>query len=270
MTTLQGNVHVISAWSDEVRMQLDNMFRGVKMIAFDSEGVDLSRMGTISIVQLGIPTGECFIVDVLGKGTDDQLIQWLRIILQDSDVKKVVHDCRMDSDALFHHLKIELTNVHDTSAWHEKIVGVENKSLNTVLEHNGLPPNCIRDKSIYNSNPAFWNTRPMTPMMVDWASGDLADILQLADRQINSANSTMGQDAVQLSINFVQWARTAQCQVITVRNVGRFIGKGGSNVQSLQRNTGTLIYGCRSMGSDKFMVYHDDQNALKQVLARAR
>lgn len=265
----EHGVHVISAWSNEVQKQLDNVFYGAKIIAFDSEGVDLGRMGTISIVQLGTPASECFIVDVLGKGIDDALIRWLRTILQDPEVKKVVHDCRMDSDALLHHLKIQLTNVHDTSAWHEKVAGLENKPLNTVLAHNGLAQNATRDKSVYKSNRAFWATRPITPQMVNWASGDLADILQLADRQINSANSKMAQDAVELSINFVQWARTAQVQVISVQNVGRFIGKGGSNIHSLQRKTGTLVYGYHSGRANTFLVYYDDQKALNQVLARA-
>ena len=36
----------------------------------------------------------------------------------DETVEKIVHDCRMDSDALFHKLGITLTHVHDTQSWY--------------------------------------------------------------------------------------------------------------------------------------------------------
>ena len=56
---------------------------------------------------------------------NDPLIKWLKIILEDQNILKIIHDCRMDSDALYHHFDIKLANVHDTSAWHEKISGIQ-------------------------------------------------------------------------------------------------------------------------------------------------
>jgi exonuclease 3'-5' domain-containing protein 1 len=59
----------------------------------------------------------CFVFDVLDKTPDHPVINWLRGPLEDGRIKKIIHDCRMDSDALYHRLGITLTNVHDTSCW---------------------------------------------------------------------------------------------------------------------------------------------------------
>ena len=89
--------------------ELEAAFEGVDAIALDVEGVDLSRLGLISLVQLATKNA-CFVLDVLNAKPSDPLIRWLRALLE-SEVVKVVHDCRMDSDALWHKLEIKLKNV---------------------------------------------------------------------------------------------------------------------------------------------------------------
>jgi len=204
----------------------------------DVEGVDLSREGIISIVQ--IATREhCFILDVLGKGVDDPLVVWLREVLEDGSVTKIIHDCRMDSDALHHNLNIRLSKVHDTSCWHFVITGREDQNLNNTLTQNGLQPNMVRQSDVYNTNHAFWATRPLTALMLEWAEGDLRALFQLQDKQLEkvAAMPTSAQAAQELKANMASqdhcdFSRSASVASFHIRsNVGHFIGPGGSSIR---------------------------------------
>ncbi|KAM0798930.1 ribonuclease H-like domain-containing protein, partial [Usnea florida] len=85
----------------------------------DVEGVNLSRHGSISIVQLFVlPKNHVFLIDVFvlgeeafntsnGSGTN------LRSILESALVPKVFFDVRNDSDALFAHFQISLQGIQD-------------------------------------------------------------------------------------------------------------------------------------------------------------
>jgi len=209
----------------------------VYSIVLDVEGVDLSREGSISIVQ--IATREhCFILDVLGKGVDDPLVVWLREVLEDDSVTKIIHDCRMDSDALHHNLNIRHSKVHDTSCWHFVITGLEDQNLNNTLTQNGLQPNMVRKSDDYKTNRAFWATRPLTALMLEWAEGDLRALFQLQDKQLKkvavmpaSAQATQELKANMASQEHCDFARSASVASFYIHsNVGRFIGPGGSSI----------------------------------------
>ena len=132
--------------------ELEEAFSGVELIGLDAEGVDLSRKGRITLLQLSTPT-QCFLVDVLGSERDDPVVTWLRTLLEDDGVLKIIHDCRMDSDALEHLLGISLVNVHDTSCWHAAL-GYADKNLNATLAYHGLPQNDARDGSVHRTRLA--------------------------------------------------------------------------------------------------------------------
>ena len=85
----------------------------------DIEGVNLSRHGSISIIQIFVsPIIHVFLVDVFvlqekafctsnNSGTN------LRSILESAQIPKVFFDVRNDSDALFAHFNISVQGVHD-------------------------------------------------------------------------------------------------------------------------------------------------------------
>lgn len=140
-------------------------------VAFDCEGVDLCRCGSLELVSLcfehsssssfGLPgTGsEVFLID-LGQQCNSVLrrarVEALKKLFESQTVTKIIHDCKMDSDSLFHLFGITLHNVHDTSCFHTIITGIEDSNLNDVLEHNGVPTNMVRDKNVYKNNPPFF------------------------------------------------------------------------------------------------------------------
>lgn len=85
----------------------------------DLEGVNLSRHGTISILQVYVsPHDKTYLVDVhtlrekcfkhkAASGTD------LKTILESPSIPKVIFDVRHDSDALYGHFQIDLAGIHD-------------------------------------------------------------------------------------------------------------------------------------------------------------
>lgn len=88
-------------------------------IYVDLEGEQLSRHGTISIIQIYISTmTHTYLIDVCAlqkqtfttRGSKGQTIQ---NILESSDIPKVIFDVRNDSDALFAHFGVRLAGVQD-------------------------------------------------------------------------------------------------------------------------------------------------------------
>ena len=87
----------------------------------DVEGVNLSRKGTVSIMQVhAAPSGKTYLVDVhllqrrafSPRGTTAGA-RTLRQLLEDADVPKVFFDVRNDSDALYAHFGVRLRGVQD-------------------------------------------------------------------------------------------------------------------------------------------------------------
>jgi DNA polymerase I-like protein with 3'-5' exonuclease and polymerase domains len=171
----QANLNNVANFEAEVSRVILNSSK----VAFDCEGVNLCRAGTLEIVSLcfdngannygyGAPKRDVYLVDLSGKsaGSSDRIVYALRRLFEANNATKVIHDCKMDCDALHHLFGIRLINVHDTSCFHRVIYGQEDKNLNDVLSYNGISTNVVRDKNVYNRDPAFWARRPMTQQMV--------------------------------------------------------------------------------------------------------
>ncbi len=85
----------------------------------DLEGTNLSRHGSISIIELFVlPQNHVYLVDVhvLGEkafSTQSSDGRTLKAILESSDIPKAFFDVRNDSDALYSHFNISLAGVQD-------------------------------------------------------------------------------------------------------------------------------------------------------------
>ncbi|TVY80733.1 hypothetical protein LSUE1_G005971 [Lachnellula suecica] len=122
----------------------------------DLEGIYLSRLGSISILQLFVaPTNETYLLDVhiLGDkvfstpGTNGSTF---KTILESASIPKVFFDVRNDSDALFSHFNIKLAGVVDlqlmelaTRTSRKKFVNglskcIERDLLSTYSEKQGM------------------------------------------------------------------------------------------------------------------------------------
>jgi ribonuclease D len=168
--------------TDEHRSEINNS----DLFALDCEGVDLGRQGKICLVQLST-LSTCFLFDVFGLDRDSDLVAFLKGVLENPHKTKVIHDCKMDADALFHQCGIQLRAVHDTQCWDIMIRGGTGSNLNQTLVAYGCTINSQRDHNLYRENPRFWATRPITEHMIDWASGDVMYLFDLYRAQVSFA-----------------------------------------------------------------------------------
>lgn len=105
----------------------DAVAGSIKRVAFDCEGVNLGRLGTLEVVSLcfekeGYRKYPVFVVDVgankrpgSSSSPRNHRVAALKQLFESEKVEKVIHDCRKDCDALAHLFGIQLNHVHDTS-----------------------------------------------------------------------------------------------------------------------------------------------------------
>lgn len=85
------------------------------MLAVDCEGVQLSRTGALTLVQIATSESPTvFLFDVHSIRERDVLVRTLKVLLEDHTRAKILHDCRRDAEALFYQLGIRINNVIDT------------------------------------------------------------------------------------------------------------------------------------------------------------
>lgn len=241
------------------------------LVAFDCEGVDLSRAGTVEVVALNFgkltETDEVFLVDVSANGISSTLREKLKELLQSKTVVKVIHDVRMDSDALFHLHGITVDNIHDTGCYHGVLTGQEDISLNDMLLYYGISSIASRDKLMYKKYPNFWAVRPLTEDMKARASGDVEKLLAVAEKQMYEIDRR-GTAALERARAMSSGACKSRDMMLTrnvkcLGNIGKFIGKGGDNLRSLQKRTGTLIY--PDTLDKHYKIFHKDTASLTAV-----
>ena len=110
---LDAQVVFIDSHTSEAFKQCVTELKQSKVIAYDCEGVRLSRTGKITLLQIAIPE-KIFLIDVMTAGGKEIFIEGgLKEIIQSEEILKLTYDVRMDSDALFHQHDVLLKNVLD-------------------------------------------------------------------------------------------------------------------------------------------------------------
>lgn len=162
--------------------------------------------------------------------------------------------------------------VHDTQAWHEIIhPGLGKRpNVNDSLATFGCAINTARDSSIYKTNHRFWSSRPLTAEMIEWASGDFTKLFELREKQIDAAggvDSERGRQAHAQSQKRLGSLRDCVTQLVQIHStqIGNFIGKGGSNLQQMERSTGAQFWGRHAIKGG-FDVYAKDGPALRRAV----
>jgi len=269
-TKTTRGIIVKSADTDEGQRfisEVDSMLvqgKSVQRVAFDCEGVCLSRIGSVELVSICFPNLDVYLIDLNGTACP-RVVQAMESLFESEAVLKIIHDCKMDCDALYHHHEIILNNVHDTSCFHDIITNTENTNLNNVLIYNGINVNTERDTSVYKKNPRFWSDRPLTDKMISWATADVDKLFVLADRQLGCISDSSKAKALAKSTKYTATARDMKVvSGLSVRNPGRFIGKGGANLRSLTNRTNTHVY----QHEGEWTIYYNDKSALEAVLWR--
>mmetsp|Transcript_9583 Transcript_9583/g.21367 ORF Transcript_9583/g.21367 Transcript_9583/m.21367 type:complete len:377 (+) Transcript_9583:93-1223(+) len=238
-------VEVIAA--DEDLPRCEAAFNGQGVLALDVEGVDLGREGQTCLVQLATPK-VVFLFDVLHQPPSSAVVLFLKGLLENDDIVKIIHDCKMDSEVLHLHLDIELRNVHDTQAWHHVMEPQKRKksNLNDTLKLYGCGTNLARDSSIYKNNPAFWASRPITEQMIRWASEDVATLFALHEAQLLrcrdlAVDEVACKRASDENLRVLRDATFYERIAIHPSQLRLVVGFQGENVSSLEDVTGAHL-----------------------------
>lgn len=266
-------------------------------IAVDAEGVNLSRVGSLTVLSLAVELPEAttaggaipahvFLFDMMHSNAPllRRQTSLLKDVLEHPAIEIIIHDCRQDSDALKVHFNISLTSVFDTSFVMAFVAGETKRSnLNDALRSHDLPINYLRsaDKTMYDINPSFWATRPMTSKMIDYAAGDVATLFQLRRKILARLEEKRtflqrmhGYDwekklnlEMQQSVDDFRGRSFSKIVTVPKRHFGKIIGKGGSTIRSLETRFDVMI---SSSTSDGFLILAASQANIQRVEAEMR
>lgn len=205
----------------------------------------------------------------------------LKYLLEHPAIEIIIHDCRQDSDALKTHFDISLTAVFDTSFYIAFLTGEKKRlNLNDALQSHSLRVNTLRsaDKTIYDINPSFWATRPMTSKMINYAAGDVASLFQLRhrllkrrDENVHHLQRMYGRDwetklnvDMQRSVDEFRDKPFSKLVKIPKQHFGKIIGKGGSTIRSLETRFDAVM---SSSTNEGFLILASSQANIQRVEA---
>lgn len=260
------------------KAKLDQFFALAKkqdVLAFDSEGVNLSRIGELTLMSFGVQvSGGChvFLLDLLNDELKERTVEAARDLLSNSSIVKIIHDCRQDSDALYHlfHPSIYLTNVFDTQIWDVYVSGSK-RGLNDTLRGYGLPVNSNRvGNSLYVRQPEFWKKRPLTDEMIEYASNDIFHLFNLRQKLMDKKDSIRSvrslTNACENAPDQLRLRRYHREVAVDSSKRGKVIGSGGKSLFKLETDTGCFVYGAKS----GFLVIARNQSDLEKCINRIK
>ncbi|XP_052209552.1 uncharacterized protein LOC127812970 isoform X2 [Diospyros lotus] len=167
------------------------------VIGFDCEGVDLCRNGSLCIMQLAFPDA-IYLVDAIEGG--EMLMKACKAALESSNVTKVVHDCKRDSEALYYQFGIKLANVVDTQIAYSLIE--EQEGRKRMIDDYISFVDLLRDprycgvsynekqevRVLLRQDPNFWTYRPLSELMVRAAADDVRFLLVIHHKFMEKLN----------------------------------------------------------------------------------
>jgi exonuclease 3'-5' domain-containing protein 1 len=157
-------------------------------IAVDCEGVELSRFGSVTLVNIAV-RGQVYLIDILKIGSA-AYDRGLRSILEDKSIKKLMFDCREDADALKHLYNVRLDGVLDV-----QLLEVMNRIIHRGYTKIRSLIHCLKlfvfdeimlevklkgTTYMYEDNKV-WEKRPLSEDMLKYASIDVLALFKLYD-----------------------------------------------------------------------------------------
>ncbi|XP_020913446.1 piRNA biogenesis protein EXD1 [Exaiptasia diaphana] len=177
-------------------VKLDQSLRELKslepkaLLAVDCEGVDLTRIGELTIVAVATEN-KAFIFDVvkLKKAVFDK---GLREILEDKTREKLMFDCRNDSDSLWHQYQVKLTGVLDVQllevmkrfggyGGNHGVVKIRGfKHCLELYTSGGLAVNTKNEgRMLLQRDRNLWKRRPLSDVLLRYCAVDTLELFKL-------------------------------------------------------------------------------------------
>uniref|UniRef100_A0A8D0C9L6 Exonuclease 3'-5' domain containing 1 n=1 Tax=Salvator merianae TaxID=96440 RepID=A0A8D0C9L6_SALMN len=158
-----------------------------KVCAIAAEGVNLCRYGKLSWLQVATKT-HIFLFDIFLLGAQ-VFKNGLRMILEDKNILKVIHDCRWLSDCLAHQYGTVLSNVFDTQVADVFQFSVETGGF--LPQHISTLQDCLMRylglsyrriafmEQRQHKNPEIWFVRPLPPPLLNVLALETAYLIPL-------------------------------------------------------------------------------------------
>jgi len=165
-------------------------------IGVDLEGVDVGRLGRVSIIQVSTYASDVCLFDITALGADAFGAGGLRGLFQSRRVRKVIFDGRADNDALHHLFDSLMENAYDLQILHAlKFSSSDDryvKGFQKCLDASGvLSPaeghraSVLKERGKRCFSPDFggsysvWEQRPLRQILLDYAVADVQHLLQM-------------------------------------------------------------------------------------------
>ncbi|EGG20484.1 3'-5' exonuclease domain-containing protein [Cavenderia fasciculata] len=162
------------------------------VVAFDLEGWEMGKNGEVSLVQIGLKNGRVFIFDIMVLG-HNAFKHGLKDLLESKIILKIVHDCRRDSEILYHRYQVTLDHVYDIQIAHALLQ--KKKEGNVPIRRFGLAeltdlyaPKPYAQQAInvkhkgrdlFKNNLDIWRQRPLPPTIIDYCALDVIVLLPI-------------------------------------------------------------------------------------------
>ena len=248
--------------------------KGKSTSAFDVGGVNLSRMGIPTYCTVGVHSATRSLVRVFLFYLNDDATRYqsrqmsiLKIILEDQNFTKIIHDCRQDSDTLNEFFQITIRNVFDTSVFNLKIKKAEKRdNLNDTLVAYGLAPNSARHKKFYKHHLTCSAPRPLTEEHIISAAQDIRYLFLLQQlmlkcmRGMTDNQKVMIQDASKAAISEYREKRFTAFIKLRRTDWHDFIGAGGSTLSMIEKVTNVSV-SCHN--ADGFLLLASSYSEMK-------
>ena len=160
-----------------------------KEIAFDTEGVNLSRTGELTVVTIALrqPCAIAYIFDIVSIGRAIFAGKYsLKNLLESTTVRKVTFDCRTDSDALYHQYQVRLKNCLDLQVF-QLGIKIQNgtyderypgnlRSLDYICGRYLTADQCqalFAGKCPHKEDNEVWRRRPLCQDTLQYAANDV-------------------------------------------------------------------------------------------------
>lgn len=180
--------------AEEMEKCLETL-RAAPVIAVDCEGVMMSRTGPVTVLQFAAKDA-IFLIDVQDLGRDAfgaRGSNGLLDLLESEEQLKLMFDCRMDSDALFHQFDVRLGNVMDVQLLDiaarrslgkmvERVSGIAKATDShlTSAETAVAEDLKVRVKKLYSKDESdLWALRPFTDDVRRYAALDVWLLIKL-------------------------------------------------------------------------------------------
>lgn len=167
--------------------------RTEKILAFDIEGVNLSRTGEICIIQISCSDGRVYIFDICALKQEAFTIDRLRGILESEAIMKMIYDCRSDCDALNHQYNIIPSNIFDLQVLYvlqqcpkvkylpgmkrvlEDTLSTKESKISSKIKSTGLALFAPEHGGSYE----VWRNRPLPPSLLAYAAQDVQKLFTI-------------------------------------------------------------------------------------------